>query len=206
MKIPAQIQVFALAALLACTAGCRTFKPVVEETRYFVVSPSESTAAPGVDLAKPVGIGPVAIPDYLLTDRLALRVGENEIRYLANLQWAERLDKNLQRVLAANIGRIVGPANVLAAAWRSDEVSAEVYVSVIRFDLMENGEVALHARWLITAPGGVETRFTGVSRINREGASLAHPEEAVGALSAAWQELSETIAAQLGNATAAPQP
>jgi uncharacterized lipoprotein YmbA len=181
-------------------SGCVDLKPVTDATRYFVLTPlagsKPTTAAPSG--LRAVGIGRVEIPDYLQSKRIALRKRPSEIQYLESLQWAERLDKGIQRSLAANLGGLLGSTNVALSAWRRSDVQAEVHVSVLRFESDAQGQAVLDARWRITNPGSEITWRTGVSSIIRPGPGLGeNPDGAVATLSEAVGDLSREIAEAL---------
>ena len=72
---------------------------------------------------------------YLFNTSLAVRKGTNEIDYLPSALWAERLDTGLQRVLAANLATLLPTDQIRLSAWRSEDVSVEVYVAIERFDV-----------------------------------------------------------------------
>jgi len=50
-------------------------------------------------IAQKVGISSLSLPNYLLKYPIAKRVGTNEIEYLGNRVWADRLDDALKREL-----------------------------------------------------------------------------------------------------------
>jgi uncharacterized lipoprotein YmbA len=179
-------------------AGCSNLRPVVHEVRYFVLTPEAKPDSAPLHYNQPLGISPVVVPDYLLDKRIAVHRGSSEIHYSENLQWAERIDKNIQRVIAANLTSLLGATNVLLSAWRREEVGAEIHVALERFELDDQGQVTMKGRWLITAPGSTMTRGTGFSTISRPGPSLANnPDDAIQTLSGVLGELSREIAASL---------
>ncbi|MDA0346234.1 MAG: PqiC family protein [Verrucomicrobia bacterium] len=52
-----------------------------------------------------VGFDQVEVPDYLDRKEIAVRTGENELRYTERNLWAERPSVSLQRILTQNIER-----------------------------------------------------------------------------------------------------
>jgi uncharacterized lipoprotein YmbA len=143
-------------------------------------------SAPANALA--VGLGQVKMPAYLFDTSLAVRKGTNEVDYLSQMLWAERLDTGFQRVLAADLAIALPTDRILLSAWQSDAVAAEVYVTVVQFDVDVSGRGVLVARWRILSPGGERTLKTGECRRQRQGAL---PEaDASGAVST----LSELVA------------
>src|SRR5258706_2923487 len=81
--------------------GC-LLKTATVPARHFVLAPippDESGPAPKEHAS--VEIGFVKMPAYLLRDSIAGRNGLNEIEYLENALWAERLGQSFQRALMA---------------------------------------------------------------------------------------------------------
>ena len=199
---------FAALALsgLALT-GCLNLKRVTDPARFYVLSavPAGTPDAAGSHGDLAVGLGQVDLPAYLLDRRIALRQGANQIDYSEYHQWAERLDKGLQRVLGANLSSLLSSDRVMLSAWQRGQVRAEVYLSVQRFECDERGQVVLEARWRIASPGGEETLRTGHSHITRQGPVLrADPEGAIGELNQALADLSRQIAAAVQSVSASP--
>jgi uncharacterized lipoprotein YmbA len=189
-------------ALAACVAvaGCSFLKPAKPFTRYFVLGPmpaaGQASATPG-GLA--VGLGRVRLPTYLFNTSLAVRKGTNEIEYLPSLLWAERLDTGFQRVLAADLSILLATDRIRLSSWNSEDVSAEIYVTIEQFDVDNSGRGVLVARWRIVAPGGGKTLQTGESRFAREGpAPDADPSGSVATLSALLADCSRQIAQAIG--------
>jgi uncharacterized lipoprotein YmbA len=140
-------------------------------------------------------VGHVKVPAYLFDTSLAVRKGTNEISYLPSVLWAERLDVGLQRVLAANLAALLPTDQVHLSAWRSDDVSAEVYVHIQQFDVDTGGRCVLIAWWRILAPGSEKALHTGESRLTRQGSSPENdPAGAIAALSELVGEFSDQLA------------
>lgn len=93
---------------LLCNVGCigiggnNEFQP----TRYYTLQAAGHTQliASGQDTVE-VGIDQIDIPDYLNRREIALRTGENELRYTDRHLWAERPSVALERILPRNIER-----------------------------------------------------------------------------------------------------
>lgn len=197
-KLPAFLLVVVASAGLT---GCLGFlKPAQATARSFVLTPmpaperaAEPTAA--TSRAAGIGVGPVRLPAYLLNTSLAVRQGTNEIEYPPLTLWAERLDANFQRVVAANLAILLPTDRVRLSAWRTEEVAAEVQVAVEQFDLDANGRGVLVAWWRVSAPGGEETLQSGQSRLTRAGPPpMTDPSGAVATLSELVGDLSRELA------------
>ncbi len=195
----------AAGAILACVlSGCANLKPVADQARFYVLSAESATTTPVAagqsELA--VGVGCVDIPGHLLDRRIAVCRGAHELAYLDNDRWAERLDRATQRVFAANLGALLPSDRVFLSAWRREEVGAEVYISIRRFECDPNGRIVVEASWRITAPGGERTIRASHLIVRREGPSFrADPAGAVNGLSQALADISQQIAADLRSVT-----
>jgi uncharacterized lipoprotein YmbA len=181
-----------------CTllTGCFGFlKPAPSTARHFILTPvavGSGSSAPG---SLGVGVGQVRIPAYLFDTSLAVRASTNEIAYLPSMLWAERLDTGLQRVLAANLATLLPAGQVRLSSWRREDVAAEVYVTIARFEVDSSGHGVLEAWWRILSPGGEKTLKAGESHFERGGAEPeTDPSGAVATLSELAADLSRQLA------------
>jgi uncharacterized lipoprotein YmbA len=198
-----------LLALAACAGltGCFGFlKPAKPTARHFVLTSlptSEAAGAPGGGVA--VGIGPVKLASYLFSTSFAVRKGANEIEHLPAAFWGERLDSGLQRVLAANLAALIPTDQIRLSAWQIEDVSAEVYVAIERFEVDASGQGEIAAWWRILSPGGEKTLKAGECRRTRQGpAPDADPAGAVATLSELAADLSRQVAQAVKETAAAP--
>lgn len=198
----------ALAACLTLT-GCFGFlKPAKATAHHFLLTSLPVAQPPGVATgALPVGVGQVKLPAYLLDTSLAVRRGTNEIDYLPMVLWAERLDTGFQRALAANLAILLSPGQIRLSAWRSEDVAAELYVTIGQFDVDASGRGVLVASWHILSPGGEKTLKTGETRLTHQGPSPdANPSGAIATLSELVADLSRQLAQALQEATSGQAP
>jgi uncharacterized lipoprotein YmbA len=161
-----------LMLLVACTfiTGCFGFlKPAESTARHFVLTPLPAGQETQTRGTFGVGLGQVNVPPYLFDTSLAVRKGTNEISYLTSVLWAERLNNGLQRVLAANLMALIPAAQIRLSAWQSEEVSAEVHVSIQQFDVDTGGHAVLVAWWRVLSPGGEKTLSTGETHLAHSG-------------------------------------
>jgi uncharacterized lipoprotein YmbA len=182
------------AVACVCLAGCLNLKPAHTTARYFVLSPLPGTTAPN-STSLAVGISQVKLPGYLFNQSLAVRKGTNEVEYLENALWAEQLPSGFQRVLAANLAALLATDQIRLSAWRREDVTTEVYVSVEQFDVDTTGHGVLVAWWRILSPGGDKILKAGQFRGSRQGAPpQADPQGATGTLSGLVADLSRDVA------------
>jgi uncharacterized lipoprotein YmbA len=185
-------------------SGCFGFlKPSPSIARYFVLTPVPAADAPAnAPGTIAIGIGQVRLPSYLFNSSLAVRRGSNEIDYSQSALWAERLDSGVQRVLAANLATLLRTQHVHLSSWRSEDVSAEVYVVIEQFDVDAGGEGVLVAGWRILAAGGEKLLRSGESRSKRKGPEPdKDPSGAVATLSELLGDLGRQLAQALSEAT-----
>ncbi|HEX5218587.1 MAG TPA: PqiC family protein [Verrucomicrobiae bacterium] len=190
-----------LAATLGCLSltGCLNFlKPATSSARYYVLTPLPATASATPTNALAVGVGHVKVPEYLLDTSLAVRRGTNEIDYLLLSVWAERLDKGLQKTIAANLGGLLPTDQIRLSSWTSEDVSVEVHVTIEQFDVDAEGRGVLVAWWRVLAAGGGKFLKAGNSRLTRNGPSPdTNPSGAVATLSDLTADLSQQLAAAI---------
>ena len=161
------LRFLAAAALCAILTGCFSANTVT--TRHFMLAPAPATNASSTGLR--VGVGVVRMPDYLLHDSLAVRKSDDEITYLETAVWAERLDKDFGRTLAANLSEMIPTDQVRLGTWRAQDVSLEIYVTVEQFDVDQSGKGTLEAWWRITSPGGSKVLKSGEAHLTKAGQS-----------------------------------
>lgn len=175
--------------------GC-LLKTAPVSPRHFVLA-SVSTnepARPGIG-SVPIGIGFVKMPAYLLRDHLAVRNNANEIEYLENALWAERLDQGFQRALSANLSRLLGPDCTKLPGLDSDHEPAKIFVSVQQFDVNSRGRGTLIAQWRIIAPDSNTVLKGGEVGLSRTGASpRGNPQTIATTLSDLTAEFSRDVA------------
>jgi uncharacterized lipoprotein YmbA len=180
-------------------------KPSGASPRHFVLTPLAAESAPvGASTGgRAVGVGFVKIPSYLFNDSIAVRQGTNEVTYLESALWAERLDSGLQRVLAANLGILLSTSQMRLSAWRPEEVSAEIYVTIEQFDVDSRGRGSLVAWWRVLAPGGESILSSNQFRAALEGPQPASdPDGATATMSALAVSLSRELAQAVTAASA----
>jgi uncharacterized lipoprotein YmbA len=141
-----------------------------------------------------IGVGPVAIPEYLNRGQIVTRTGENQLELAEFDRWAEPLQKNLARVLALNFSTLLSTDRVALHPWnRSTPMDYQVIVDVGRFEAGEDGTTSLLARWSIV--DGADRKILRVRK-----SSLSEPiangdyEATVASMSRAVAALSREIA------------
>ena len=194
-----QAALFLALGICTCMTGCSFLKPAHNTARHYVL-----TSLPVDERAKMnsgalvVGLGQVKLPAYLLDTSLAVRKGTNEIDYLPGTLWAERLDTGIQTALAANLRSLLPTGQIRLSAWRSEDVSAEVYVAIEQFDVDTSGRAVLVASWRILSPGGEKTLKAGDTHLALNGPTPdANPSGAIASMSELVADLSRQLSQAL---------
>ena len=178
-----------LLTLTLAGTGCLGLKPARDATRHILLSaPATDGSGPGLagrpDLV--VGLAPVSLPAYLDTPWVAVRHGDNEIRYSTTHRWGERLDQGVRRVLAVQLGRRLAPARIEARSWTPDAVTWELSVEFQHCEVSADGHVWVEGAWRISRPLSVEVLQRGTHRVEAQGPPPEQdPTGAAAALSAA---------------------
>ena len=142
-----------------------------------------------------VEVGFVKMPAYLLRDSLAVRAGPNEIEYLQNAFWAERLDQSLERTLTVNLRRLGCSNGMDLPNVPRDQAPVKVLLNVEQFDVDTHGQGVLIARWRIIASDSNKQLNAGNARLVRTGAApRGRPEVIATTLSDLAANLSREIA------------
>jgi len=138
-------------------AGCSLLQPQPNRLRYFVLDGSNTAAPPTGSVPSPrlrIGVGPIALPDYLRRGEIVRRTGDHQLRLQSQDRWAEPLELGFGRVVVQAIRqlqaewlvvRVPGPVNV--------KLDVEVPIEVLRFE-DDGTSVHLSARWGIKSRQG----------------------------------------------------
>jgi uncharacterized lipoprotein YmbA len=186
----------------ALATGC-LFKSTTVSPRHFVLAPittNEAASAPTGHLS--VGIAHVKMPPYLLHDSIAYRDGANEIGYLEDATWGERLDQCLQRTLVANLSQLLSSDNITTVDSGHNQTMMCVLVNVDQFDVDARGRGILIAQWRITGPEKETPLKSGRAELSRAGPSPhGHPEAIATTLSDLAADLSRRLAESIRQST-----
>jgi uncharacterized protein len=133
-------------------AGCTFLDPKPDPSRFFALASLPRTSQKAQDTAGTnalaLGIGPIKFPGYLDRQGIVTRVSQNRFAVAENDRWAEPLEENFSRVLSQNL---LQTDRIVAYPWeRSQQLTYQVQVEVLRFEPNAEQVVELWARWSIT--------------------------------------------------------
>jgi uncharacterized protein len=194
-------------ALISMTVSGCLLRPVTVSTRHFVLAPiSTNEPAQVVAATLSIGIGLVRIPAYLMRDSIAVRNGSNEIEYLEDALWAERLDQSLQQTVALNLSKLLPSDKIYLTDWGHDPAGPKVFISVQQFDVDTAGRGTLIANWRVNLADNDTPPGSGQTRLVLAGSSpRGHPEIIAATMSDLTAQFSRELA-QAISALAKPKP
>jgi uncharacterized lipoprotein YmbA len=130
-------------------AGCTILSPRPDPTKFYVLT-ATSTGGAAATSHLVIGLGPVKLPAYLEHAEVITRVAPNRLDLSSTDRWAEPLDDNFRRVLAADLTTLIGTDQVLPFPWDlSTKVDYKIEVNVERFERDSSGGAQLTANWII---------------------------------------------------------
>jgi uncharacterized lipoprotein YmbA len=189
MKVLAVI----LAGMVLC--GCSS----APATRFYVLNPLD----PGLHLAADadhkaplsVEVASLRLPQYLERPQIVTRSSASRVELAEFEQWGGNLRKNMMRVLAQNLSRLLATPHISVSP-NSPRVSPDfrVEVEVTKFERDPDGKVRLSAWWRLS--GGEDqkpltTKITDLESPMIPGGPDLEPT--VSAMSTLWGELSQRI-------------
>ena len=192
-----------LAFVLLASAGCVMQGESAPSTEFYVLGalPEATPVLAGAPKSHPVvlDLASVRLPQYLQRTQIVTRVDANRLLFSEFEQWGGNLEKNVSRVLAANLAKLLATSEVHIAARRTPGgVDAQVEVDVMQFERGPDGRAVLIAQWRVLDQ--VQER-TLVSRITR---LQGHPPGATDTMAdtvAAMSELLAELSRQIARAT-----
>jgi len=180
------------ANLAAATTPAATSTPATTPTAS-ATSGAASTVLPMA--ATSVVVGPVTLPELVDRPQLVVRVAPNRVAILEAERWAEPLRSQIPRVIALDLGRLLGSSRVASYLQHAGtEAGSRVLLDIERFEASPGEAVSVEAVWsLRRAAGGVP--LSGRSRV-REAVSA----EGYDALVAAYGRALLAVSADLAQA------
>lgn len=138
------------AALLLSTACSRS-----PRVTYYNLTPGGApSAAVQQPFSSSVVVGPVTIPEVVNRPQLVVRLAPNRVAVLESHRWAEPLKDELPRLMAEDLGRLLGSHHVFSYGQSSGAASQyRVLVDVIRLEATAGDNVTLEASWVVRGAG-----------------------------------------------------
>ncbi len=138
--------VFCVAAVLA---GCSRSPRV----NYYVLEPiAKAEVAVLAQNAPTVAIAPITLPEMVDRPQMVVRADGSRVEILEMHRWAEPLKSRIPRLLAENLSRLLGSAQVSAYSRNAaSEADYRIFVDIPRFESTADS-VTIDATWTIRRP------------------------------------------------------
>lgn len=153
----------------------------------------EATTAKGGGPA--VSVGPVSLPEVVDRPQLVVRVAANRVEILESHRWAEPLKSEIPRVLARDLGRLLGSYRVSSyREYAAAEPEYGVLLDITRFESTPGEGVTVEALWSLRH---------GARGASKTGHLLVHEKVQGGGydpLVAAYDRALELVSAELAKA------
>jgi uncharacterized lipoprotein YmbA len=133
-----------LCGVAALAAGCGSTPP----SRFYTLSGTAASAAAPSDLS--VAVGPVTIPGAVDRPQMVVNMGANQVELDEFNRWAAPLQNNISRVVAVNLGALLGASRVtLFPQMLSADADFRVAIEVQRFESSPGEAAVLDAVWTV---------------------------------------------------------
>jgi uncharacterized protein len=151
------------AATPAATSAA-TGTPVTVASPAAAPAPAAANSAISLAAAS-IAVGPVTLPELVDRPQLVVRVAPNRVSILESERWAEPLRSEIPRVIAQDLGRLLGSGQVTSYLQRAGTAAElRVLIDIERFEASPGEAVSVEAVWsLHRAAGGIAQ--TGRSRV-----------------------------------------
>ena len=138
-----------LLALAGVLGGCGS-SPV---SRFYTLKPDATLASDASSMPLHVVVNPVTIPDLVDRPQIVTGAAGNQVSIDEFDRWAEPLKGDIARVIAADLGALLGSERVTVFDTGADVSSVwHVRVDVMRFDSMPGDAVTVEAQWAVWPP------------------------------------------------------
>jgi uncharacterized lipoprotein YmbA len=183
MKRSLYVGLVAITALVACSS---TPQPVFYTLDNGAASVTQSGKTPSVVLTQ------TSLPELIDRPQLIVRTGNNQVRISEQHRWAEPLRREIPRVLANDLGQLLGSSRVVALPIDAQGFSADFRVSldVQRLEASDKNGADIDLLWRIEDRQG--KTITGRSTLRE-----ASTSEDYGALVAAQRRALSQVAVDI---------
>lgn len=186
MRKPA-LCLIALVLVLSATACSRS-----PRSSFYTLVPQAAPPAQALSAAAPsVSVGPVTIPELVDRPQIVVRVAENRVEVLESHRWAEPLKSEIPRLVAQDLGRMLGSSRVSSYGQSAGaDATYRVLVDIVRLEAAPGDAATVQALWTVRRGSA---RIKGESLV-REKVSGPGYDQLVSACSRALAAVSSDIA------------
>lgn len=180
-----QIRRLSLLAFFLCSpfvlSGCLTGKQ--PQTRFYVLDPMPASepALAGATRSPPlaVDIAALRLPQYLERPQIVTRAANNELKLAEYHQWGGNLAKNIMRISARNLARLLDTAQITIFSRRPPTApDVRIEINVLQFERGPDARVVLSAQWRILAGREGSLKIARISELYSEPLPAKAPVDA----------------------------
>lgn len=149
-----RVTVFGTAAiLLALVSAACSRSPRVT---FYTLAPEAKVEAPLPDHMVPaIAVGPVTLPELVDRPQLVVRVAANRVDILETHRWAEPLKSEIPRLIAENLGRLLGSNRVSSHQhYSGSDAHYRVLLDILRFESAPGESVIVETAWTLRRSAG----------------------------------------------------
>ncbi len=187
------LKIASLLAGPALIAGCAS-SPA---SSFYILSPlPEAKVRQGtlVEGKISLGIGPIALPDYMDRPQMVSGVGAQRIEVDEYQRWGGSLRADIANTLGENLAHLLGTSRVvIMPAEVKLPVQYRLVVNILRFDADNQGQALLKVRWAIIDPNA-EVALAMRESAYRQAFDQGDQDAQVAALSATLGDFSREVA------------
>lgn len=187
-----------ICALLMLVSGCLSAPP--RENFYTLSSevPKTQTSDRATSAATSISVGPVNISELVDRPQLVIRTAANRVDILEQQRWAQPLKNEIARVVAENLGALLGSSEVTAYPNNAAVADYRIALTVQQFESIPGQTATIAALWTVRRADGknVEGSMIVNEPLSAE-ASADNYEGLVKAHSRALAQLSRRIASSI---------
>jgi len=183
--------------LVALAIGCFGASP--QPDFYTLSAASGAAGGPALASRPDLGlvVGPIDFPRYLDRPEIVRRDGSHQLILADDHRWGGSLRTDILRVVADDLGRLLGTARVaIYPAEPRFPTAFRVLLDVREFEGIAGGTIVLRVRWTIAKADDGRALAVEESRIEQPVASTSF-EDLVAAESAALGTLNRQIAERM---------
>jgi uncharacterized protein len=186
---------WALATGIATLGGLGFSACASAPDNFYALSAGITEVAPPAGGVRAVVVEPAALPDVVDRPQMVMKGQGNQVSILEQQRWAEPLRAGIPRVVAENLTKLLGTAQVSTRSEVIRNPDCRVLIDVRRFDSEPGQAVVLEALWTLVFNEAAPRR-TGQS-VAREKVTGTETDALVAAHSRALAVLSRDIAGAL---------
>lgn len=147
---------FGLGTAAICLALVTSACSRSPRVNFYTLAPEAKVeAALSSRTAPAVAVGPVTLPELVDRPQLVVRVDANRVEILETHRWAEPLKSEIPRLIAQNLGRLLGSDRVSSyQQYAGGDAHYRVLVDILRFESVPGESVTVETAWTLRRSAG----------------------------------------------------